>query len=87
LKDNAINIDTSLAWGLFRDPNINIRWEIRWVYDEKEKKHKLSVVDILKNRTTKDPEDSRIGPFRMYVLNGRNYDKNKGIEPDVTAII
>ena len=87
LKDNAINIDISLAWGLFRDPNINIRWEIRWTYDEKEKRHSLSLVDLLKHRRTKDTEDSRIGPFRMYVLNGRNYDKNKGIEPDATAII
>ncbi len=87
LKDNAINIDISLAWGLFRDPDIDIRWEIKWTYDEKEKRHRLSLDDLLKHRPTKDAEDSRIGPFRMYVLNGRNYDKNKGIEPDVTAII
>ncbi|HOP60130.1 MAG TPA: CRISPR-associated helicase Cas3' [Candidatus Saccharicenans sp.] len=87
LKDNAINIDINLAWGLFRDPNINIRWEIRWAYDEKEKKHKLVLIDLLKNREKKDTEDSRIGPFRTYILSSRNYEKNKGIEPDVTAII
>lgn len=45
------------------------------------------VVNILKNREQREEEDPRIGPFRTYILNGKNYKRDKGIEPDICEII
>jgi len=87
LKEHSIIIDTGIAWSLFKDRDINIQWEIKWKYNEKEKQHELTIVDILKNKKTKDEEDPRIGPFRTYILDSKNYKKDKGIEPDVSFII
>jgi len=87
ITSQTITVDTGILWSLFRDKDINIQWEIQWKYDENEKKFKLDVIDILKNKKQKDEKDTRIGPFRTYILNSKNYKKEKGIYPDACAII
>jgi CRISPR-associated endonuclease/helicase Cas3 len=87
ITSKTITVDTGILWSLFRDKDIDIQWEIQWKYDENEKKFKLDVIDILKNKKQKDEKDSRVGPFRTYILNSKNYRKEKGIYPDACAII
>jgi CRISPR-associated endonuclease/helicase Cas3 len=87
LKEKSISVDVGIVWGLFKDGHI--QWEIQWKEwrDEKGKIHKVKIIDLLKNKKTKDEKDTRIGPFRTYIIESNNYKEDKGIYPDVSFII
>lgn len=85
LKEKSISVDVGIVWGLFK--NGHIQWEIQWRYNEKDKKHEPLIIDLLKNKKTKDEKDARIGPFRTYIIESNDYKKDKGIYPDVSFII
>ncbi|MGC8979298.1 CRISPR-associated helicase Cas3' [Caldisericum sp.] len=85
LKEKSINVGVGTVWDLFE--NDHIQWEIQWRYNEKDKKHEPLIIDLLKNKKTKDKKDARIGPFRTYIVESNDYKKDKGIYPDVSFII
>ena len=87
LMKNSIDVDVSIAWGLFEDENRPIQWEIQWRYNDKEKRNDLFIVDLFKNKKKPNEEDARIGPFRTYIIDSKHYKKDKGIYPDVSFII
>jgi len=87
LKENSINVDTGIAWSLFKDENRPIQWEIQWKYNSKEKSNELFVIDLFKNKKEPEKEDTRIGPFRTYIIDKKYYKQDKGIERDVSAVI
>ncbi len=87
LKDNFINVDIGIVWALFNDKNRPIQWEIQWSYNEKEKKSEILIIDLIKNKKKPDEKDSRIGPFRTYIIDSKYYKQDKGIYPDVSFII
>jgi CRISPR-associated endonuclease/helicase Cas3 len=87
LKENSINVDIGIAWGLFEDENRPIQWEIQWKYNSKEKSNELVVIDLFKNKKKTEKEDTRIEPFRTYIINKKYYKQDKGIERDVSAVI
>jgi CRISPR-associated endonuclease/helicase Cas3 len=87
LRENSINVDIGIAWGLFEDENRPIQWEIQWKYNSKEKSNELDVIDLFKNKKKTEKEDTRIGPFRTYIINKKYYKQDKGIERDVSAVI
>lgn len=88
LKEHSITVNTGIAWSLFNNEGIDIQWEIKkWNYNEKLKKFEPVIIDIMKSKKIKTTEDERIGPFRTYIINRKNYEKNKGIVPDVSLII
>ena len=86
LRDVSIDVDISIIWALFKEGHI--QWELKWGYDKKEKRFEPLIFDILKNnKKHNDEQDQRIGPFRTYIIESSNYKKEKGIYPDVCAII
>lgn len=86
IEELSIGVDTGVAWALFKKGHL--RWEIDWVYSDKEKKYEIKIIDLLKTQKTHDNEkDVRIGPFRTYIIESNNYKKDKGIDPDVSFII
>jgi len=85
LKEYSINVDTGIAWGLFKSGHI--RWEIRWKYIEKEKRYEPQIKDLLENKKSTDEKDLRIIPFRTYIIERSIYKQEKGIYPDVSYII
>lgn len=85
LKEKSISVDVGIVWALFKKGHI--QWEIQWRYNEKDKKHEPLIIDLLKNKKTKDEKDARIGPFRTYIIESNDYKKDKGIYPDVSFII
>lgn len=87
ITPHTITVDTGILWALFKNKDVSMQWEIRWSYDKKENEFKLDVIDMPKKRKQKDEEDPRIAPFRMYILNSKNYNKERGIEPDACEII
>ncbi len=87
LKDNFINVDIGIVWALFNDKNRPIQWEIQWRYNEKEKMNEIFIIDLIKNKKKPDEKDSRIGPFRTYIIDSKYYKQDKGIYPDVSFII
>ncbi len=87
LRDNSINVDIGIVWALFNDKNRPIQWEILWRYNEKEKMNEIFIIDLIKNKKEPDEKDSRIGPFRTYIIDSKYYKQDKGIYPDVSFII
>jgi len=87
LKRNSIDVDTCIAWSLFRDKNRPIHWEIQWKYDREKNVTELFVNDLFKNKRKQDDEDSRIVPFRTYIVSKKYYKPDKGIERDDSYII
>jgi len=85
IRENLIGIDTGIAWKFFKEGHI--RWEIRWKYEDKDKKHNIEVIDLLKNQKDVDEKDLRIGPFRTYIFNSFSYNPEKGVVPDETPFI
>lgn len=86
IKELSISIDISVAWALFKSGRL--RWEIDWIYNNKDKKYEIKIIDLLKTKKSHDDEkDARIGPFRTYIIESINYKKDKGIYPDVSFII
>lgn len=84
-KKSSISTDIGVAWGLFK--NKMIRWEVVWNYNQKEKKNKLDIVDLLKSNKNVQEEDPRIAPFRVYILSKNNYSELTGIEKDESTFI
>jgi len=84
LREKSINVNTNIAWDLFSDKNRLIQWEIQWKYDAKKKLNKPEVSDLFKNKKKANEEDARIGPFRTYIIDKKNYKKDMGIYPDVS---
>lgn len=87
LRINSITVDTRIAWDLFEDKNINIEWEINWEYNKEKQIFEPRAKNIVENKKTKDKENTRIEPFRTYILDSKNYKRDKGIEPDVSYFI
>lgn len=87
LKDNFINVDIGIVWALFNDKNRPIQWEIQWRYNDKEKKNEIFILNLIKNKKTPDEKDSRMSPFRTYIIDSKYYKQDKGIFPDVSFII
>ena len=87
LKENSINVDTGIAWSLFKDENRPIQWEIQWKYNSTVKSNEPIAIDLFKSKKEPEKEDSRICPFRTYIINKKHYKQDKGIYPDVSAII
>jgi CRISPR-associated endonuclease/helicase Cas3 len=87
LKGNSINVDIGIAWSLFKDENRPIQWEIQWKYNSTVKSNEPIVIDLFKGKKEPEKEDSRICPFRTYIINKKYYTQDKGIYPDVSAII
>lgn len=84
IRENSMDIDTGIAWSLFKDKNRPIQWEIQWRYNFEKETNKLSVIDLFKSEKSPDEEDARIGPFRTYILNKKYYKKDMGIKKDVS---
>ncbi len=87
LKENSLEVDISTAWGLFKDENRPLQWEIQWKYNLDRKTPEPSVIDLFKSKRKPDEDDARIGPFRTYILDKKHYKQDKGIERDVSPII
>jgi len=82
IREVSMNVDIGVAWALFKKGHL--RWEVAW--NCKEKKYKA--IDLLKRQRHHDDEkDIRIGPFRTYIIERNDYKEDKGIYPDVSAII
>ncbi|HOK80532.1 MAG TPA: CRISPR-associated helicase Cas3' [bacterium] len=86
LKDNFINVDIGIVWALFNDGNRPIQWEIQWRYNEKKEKE-IFIFNLIKGKKKPDEKDSRIDPFRTYIIDSKYYKQDKGIYPDVSFII
>jgi len=86
-RDNSIDLDIGMAWLLFIDNNRPIQWEIQWRYNSEKKSNELLVIDIFKNKRNPEQEDSRIAPFKTYIINKKHYKPDRGIEIDVSWII
>lgn len=87
LGDISIDVDIGIVWGLFKNESRPIQWEIQWKYNSEKKSNELSVIDLLKSKKSPEQEDPRIAPFRTYVLDGKHYNPERGIEIDVSWII
>lgn len=82
IREVSMNVDIGIAWALFKGGHL--RWEVAWNYKEK----KYKAIDLLKRQRRHDDEkDIRIGPFRTYIIERNDYKEDKGIYPDVSAII
>lgn len=85
LRDASIDVDLDIVWGLFKDENRPIQWEIQWKYNSEKMSNELYVIDLLKSKQNLD--DSRISPFRTYILDNKFYKSEEGIKIDVSWVI
>jgi len=85
IKDNSLNVDIGIVWGLFKKKVI--KWELLWKYNEDKKKYEIDVYDLLKNNKKVKEEDPRIGPFRTYIIESAYYDSIRGVVPDESPFI
>lgn len=85
IKNNSINVDVGIAWGLFKKQII--RWELMWKYNESKKRHEFDIRDLLGNKKNVKEKDIRIGPFRTYIVENAYYDSLKGVVPDESSFI
>jgi len=87
LRDISIDVDIGVAWVLFKNDNRPIQWEIQWRYNSEKKSNELFVIDLFKSKRNSEQEDSRIVPFKTYVIDKKHYNPDRGIEIDVSWII
>lgn len=87
LRDISIDVDIGVAWDLFKNDNRPIQWEIQWRYNSEKKSNELFVIDLFKSKRNSEQEDSRIVPFKTYVIDKKHYNPDRGIEIDVSWII
>jgi len=83
-RENCIDVDIKVVWKLFKEKKV--RWMLDW--KEEDGKRRLYLKNLLEKRQQVSDEDSRILPFKIYVLNKKeHYDELKGIKNDECAII
>jgi len=87
LRDISIDVDIAVAWTLFKNDNRPIQWEIQWRYNSEKKSNELFVIDLFKSKRNSEQEDSRIVPFKTYVIDKKHYNPDRGIEIDVSWVI
>jgi len=91
IKENSLEVDIKFTWWLFersKKKERPIKWEIKWAYDEKEKKNKLYVHNLFgKDKKEAQEEDRRIRPFGVYILDKQYYNSEKGVVIDECWII
>lgn len=87
LGDISIDVDIGVVWGLFKNENRPIQWEIQWRYNSEKKSNELSVIDLLKSKKSPEQEDSRIAPFKTFIIDEKHYKLERGIEIDDIWII
>jgi CRISPR-associated endonuclease/helicase Cas3 len=87
LRDISIDMDIGVAWLLFKNDNRPIQWEIQWRYNSEKKFNEAFVIDLFKGKKNPEQEDSRIAPFKTYVIDKKHYKPDTGIEIDVSWII
>ncbi|MCM8814447.1 MAG: CRISPR-associated helicase Cas3' [Candidatus Omnitrophica bacterium] len=72
IRDNCINVDIGVGWKLLKDEIL----KFRLIFDENQ-----GAWDFNKAK------DKDILPFSYYLLDSNNYDKHKGMIPDVACFI
>jgi CRISPR-associated endonuclease/helicase Cas3 len=89
IKENSLEVDIKFVWWLFEKSKKEkpIKWEIKWAYDEKEKKNKLYIHNLFGKKKGAQVEDSRIKPFGVYILDKQYYNSEKGVVIDECWII
>jgi len=85
LRDVSMDVDIGVVWSLFKNENRPIQWQFLWRYNSDKKSNELFIIDLFKNN--KKQEDSRIAPFKTYVIDKKHYNPDRGVEIDVSWII
>lgn len=86
ISDYSFEVDIKTAWGWFK--NRLIQYELQWRYDEKENKYTPNIINLFeKGSSSPSEEDTRIGPFRTYILEKVYYDSLTGVKNDESIFI
>jgi len=86
ISDYSFEIDIKTAWGWFK--NGLLQYELQWKYDEKENKYQPNIINLFEKRASSpSDEDTRIGPFRTYILERIYYDSLTGVKNDESIFI
>ncbi|ROL57231.1 CRISPR-associated helicase Cas3' [Bacteroidetes/Chlorobi group bacterium Naka2016] len=87
IGDYTFEADIKVLWRLFKEGRI--RYELQWISDSQRKNRGsiFEIIDLRKSDREATEEDTRISPFKTYILESSNYSSEIGVKRDEAEFI
>lgn len=83
-NDSTFEVDIKVLWGWYKKEIL--KYELQW--DEKNDKKEPKIVEIRKSAGSSNDDDvPSIQPYKTYIIEAENYDKEMGVKNDESIFI